>query len=355
MNSTKKALKMKGHLRVTNIVITGVSYTKVYEEIRSDLMTSCPEVLVKDIKISYAPVNYHKSDIKPRRNDIVGSSFRSGRIKLNLLATRCVSEIRELWLETAQSDPDYVLIHCVNSENSNGIANDDKPYLILTHLLSREPKAIFFAIAGKENIAKQVSSYIDVAVSQDYGKYSGFVTKIFYNDDEPFRNSQDEIIARSMNNVEETRHAPGIYALIDDILEQYEVTCVKLSNSNIRERPREVSRAKDVTENIGNAAVSFGFNDCWRQYSEGRDWRPVSRMAMTSGYARNQSETPVTEVVSKLLNKQNAKKNDEYFYSDTDSSQSQLTEHRDSAYHSTASYTRSIRNVSDSSSADSGY
>ena len=346
---------MKGLLTVKNIVITGVSHIKAFEQIRSDLMTSCPEVLVKDIKITYAPVNYHKSDIRPRRNEIVGSSFRSGKTKLNLLATRCVSEVKELWLETAQSDPDYVLIHCINSENSNGVANDDKPYLILTHLLSREPKAIFFAIAGNESIAKQVSNYIDVAVSQDYGKYNGFVTKIFYNDDEPLRNNQDEIIARSMNNAEEIKRAPGIYALIDEVLEQSEVTCAKLSNSNIRERPREMSRAKDVMENIGNAAVNYGYNDCWRQYSEGRDWRPVSRMAMTSSYARNQSETPVTEVVSKLLNKQNAKKNDEYFYSDTDSSQSQVTGHRDSAYHSTASYTRSIQNVSDSSSADSGY
>ena len=342
---------MKDILRTKNIVITGIAYKQVYDEIRGDLTLSCPDVLVKDIKISYPPVNYHKSDIKPRKSDVVGCSFRSQSNKLNVVATRYVSEIRELWVETNQSNPDFLVIHCINSEVSNGVVYEDRPGQILTSLLPQRPRAILFAIAGAEDIAKQVSNYVDIAVRQEYEKYNGFVTKIFHNKDELFRTSYNEIIARKMNSFGTVKYSSGIYSLIDEVLGQRELTCVKLSNVGIRERPKHIARV--ISSNarndcIGDPSVNYGYNEGWRQYRQETDqWRAPTTDAGGGEY----HERSVSETVKNLLDRWKHKSPYEYYYSESESSQSAYRENGESGYTSFASYTRPICNVSDTDSA----
>ena len=338
---------MRKFLTIKNIVVTGVAHKKVYDEIRSDLFLSCPEVLVKDFKISYAPVNYHRSDIKPRVSDVHGCSFRAGGNKLNLLTTRYVSEIKELWLETGQYDPEYLVIHCINGERNNEVANDDKPHLILTHLVSNEPKAILFAIAGNEDIAKQVSSYIDVAVHQNYNKYGGLVSKVFYNEEELFRTTFKEILARSMDGLNEVVCAPGVYSLIDEILGLTEMSCVKLSNINIRERPKQAIRTVNRNDSIGDAAVNYGYYDAYRNVTN--QWSAANKTQGMNGKVASQYERPIAEVVRATLD------SDGYVYSDCESSSGLERSRKDSGYVTCASYTRSIHNVSDSSSTETGY
>ena len=340
-------------MEIKNIVITGVAYKQVYDEVRSDLVISCPEVMVKDFKVSYAPVNYHKSDIRPRKSDIIGTSFRSGGDKLNVLATRYVSEIKEMWLETGQDDPKYIVMHCINSEEGKDVANDDKLHLILNHLKPQEPRAILIAIAGDEEIARQVSNYIDITANQEYGKYSGLMSKIFRNENELFRTTYNEIIARSLSGSEEVKSAPGVYALIDEILNLEGMTCVKLSNANIRQRPREIVRstAKEARFNsIGDQYVNAGYNDVWRSYTgEMNRWKQTGQDCGV----QQQIEKPVSEVVKLALDKWKQKNSFDYYYSDSssDSNQSAQRDSGDSGYVSYASYSKSIRNVSDTDSA----
>ena len=347
---------MRNFLTIKNIVVTGVAHKQVYDDIRSDLLLSCPEVLVKDFKISHAPVNYHRSDIKPRKSDVYGCSFRAGANKLNLLTTRYVSEVKELWLETGQYEPEYLVIHCINGKRNSEVANDDKPHLILTHLASQEPKAILFAIAGNDDIARQVSSYIDVAVYQNYSKYGGLVSKVFYNEAELFRTTYKEILARSLNGLNDVVCAPGVYSLIDEILGLTEMSCVKLSNLNIRERPKQTAGTTYRYDSIGGAAVNYGYNEAWRQYRDATNqWSAVNKVQNASNKAAYNREKPVAEVVKTALDRLNSDNSDGYFYSDCESSSGQERSQRDSGYVTCASYARSIHNVSDSSSADNEY
>ena len=281
--------------KMKNIVITGVSYRKIYDNIKTDLLLACPEVLVKEFSITYTPVGYHKSDVKPRKSDVTGCSFRSGPNKLNVFATRYLSEVKELWQESNQAEPEYLLIHCINTENESLVAPDDKPHMVIQQLMSPEPRAILFAIAGNDAIASQVSNFIDININNDYGRFGGYVSKVYYNDDELFRTSHNEIVARGIGNSVGTRYAPGVYPLIDDILGLEEVTCVKLSNPNIRPRPTQAAR---TTRNDFEAAVNHGFSTAWKSYD--RRYHNQGTPLYQRLERDEVKQRPVAEVVGKV-------------------------------------------------------
>ena len=326
-----------------NIVITGVQYRKIFDEVKADLVLACPEVLVKDISISYAAVGYHRSDVKPRKSDVVGCSFRSGQYKLNIFATRYTSEVKELWQETGQANPEFLLIHCINLDNSSMVAPDDRPYMIIQHLLAPEPKAILFAIAGNEGIANNVSNYIDININNEYGKYGGLVSKVYYNDNEVFRTSFNELVARGINGSVGTRYAPGVYPLIDEILDLEEVTCTKLSNPNIRPRPRQPARTMRNDRIDSGSAVDYGFSNTWRSYSGNHfgQGNPLYQRL-----ERDNKQRPVSEVVNKVLDTWKPKSSIDYYYSSSSSNQS-LDHQNDNGYHTLASNASHIQDVSD--------
>lgn len=247
---------------IKNIVVTGARHEEVFDEITEDLKSGCPEVTLRTHSLDYPDPGYNPSELRVKKYGARVYSFSRGKNTINVISIRSVAGLDDLWEDLNIKFPAWVLLHTTNKENEALVIVNDRPHILWSNIMQNQPCAIMFLITGGTMVSKNVSTYLDTAVPQDFKLYPGYVVKIIYSEQSSFRRGHSELIARRINaRNANVVLASGVYELIDKFLALNELTCLELSDKS---RPRVEMNLRPTRPDISRYAPKPFDSQPWK-------------------------------------------------------------------------------------------